>query len=511
MKVFNKEETRKIIYTALETAYNSVAHTLGPKGSNVVTMIDGKSTVTNDGVSIIRQLTMDSEYNIPLDIIKQACFNAENKSGDGTTTAIVLTKAIYDEAIKLVEKNKVNEIVLRDKIFELYKEIENYILERKTPIKNIEDIKGVATVSLGGNKKIANKIAKAFEMVNMSGKIEYRIDDTSEDIKLEKIDGYIINSDYLGYVQNYFGEIDNALIMIYSGSINNANDIKSLAMAMREENNKRPVILMSNFNQEALNIIFQYNNVGTRIIPYSLPSFGIDRESSIMEISYLTKGSILDKNTPFSEYDFEETSLDETCGNAKKVILKNNTIILTDIEEERYNTVLNNLKEKNPDRYEKIKNGICNILIGGKTLTEAEETMMRIEDAVNSIKLAIKSGIVIGGANLLYKISTYIDSNKDELYGLNKDEFKNVLCSALKRPLEIIMETAENKEKVKEKMKEINYYDNIGFDSNNENFTDLLDARIIDPAETVINSLKSAVSIATSLLTINCIINNKGE
>ncbi len=495
MEVLYGKEARKVVEKALDIAYNSVCYTLGPKGSNAVAVIDGKTTITNDGVSIIRELKLDEEMGVPLNIIKEACFNAENKSGDGTTTAIVLTKAIFDLGKKEIEKGY-NPIVLRNEIFKAFEYYSDLIRKQKTEIKSSKDVMGVATVSSGGNKEIGNEIAKAFALVNFKGNVDYKLDPNIEGLKTDYIKGYNIKSDYLGQDTIGIKNISDVKIIVYEGTISSANDVKELAIFNRYTNNTDPIILMSNFEKEALDTLMLYNNAGNKILPFSLPSFGLDREKTLDDINIIATAPYINKDFKFSKFSSED--FEKAYGVIKKCILKKNSILIKDVYEDTYPELFKKLALDNPSKKEEIENGVAIIRVGGKTQVEAEETLLRIQDAVNSTKLALDSGIVISGANIMYKLGKNHEYTQYDI-GLN------ILTEALRLPLKLVCENAGYK------VPEFDLVGDIGFNAESGSVENLMETGIIDPVDTVINSLKSAVSIATSLLTINCIIKEGGN
>ena len=495
MEVIYGKEAREKVTKALNIAYNSVAHTLGPKGSNAVAIIDGKTTITNDGVSIIKQLKLDDEImNIPLNIIKEACFNTENKSGDGTTSAIVLTKAIYNLGIKLIEEGK-NPITIRENILKEYSDYEKLILSYKKTVSSSKEIQGVATVSSGGNKEIGSKIAQAFARVNFKGMVDYKIDSSIEGIEVDYMHGYKIPSTYVGIEPIEQKEINNAKIIIFEGTISTKADIKSLAVFNREDN-LQPLIVISNFEKDALEGIYLYNNAGCRIYPFSLPAFGIEREHTLEEIRLISKSPYLDSELNFTKFDEEDLKI--AYGVIEKCVIKNNNILVKDVYEETYPDLFKRMVLKNRSKKEEVTNGVAIIRVGGRTEVEAEETLLRVQDAVNSTRLAINNGIVISGANIMYKLSEKLE----ESYSL-----RNVL----KEPLKLILENSGYSNFETELNEVANSDINIGINAEIGKVENLMETGIIDPVETVINSLKSAVSIATSLLTINCIIKEGGN
>lgn len=494
MEVITGKECQDIITSSLNKAYDAIKYTLGPKGSNAIVKLNGNTIVTNDGVSILKELNLNGNENIPLKIIKEACFNAERKSGDGTTTSIILTHAIYKEGI---EFNK-NKVVLLKEIKEASNKICEIIKKISRPIKNFEDIEHIATISSGGNKKLGKIISEAFKMVGFKGNVDFELDPDKEDITIEHMKGLMIKADYL-----LKDEINlrpqRTHFLIYEGNIEKLSDLKNIAIYCREVINNEPLILISNFTKESLEGIFLYNNAGTNILPYSISIFGEDRLNLIHETKFVTDTNTMSKNIPFIDYNIEDFKM--ASGSSKNCIIKNNNILIKDIKEDKMNSLIKYRTNKKNNKVIELQEGISTIHVGGKTKIEAEENLLRIEDAINSVRLALVDGIVIGGANLLAILSNELIPTTDG---------GKVICSAMKEPLKMILENSgldRNTNidfELETKEKDIVFY--TGFNAETLQVENLLESGVIDPTTTVINSLKSAVSIATALLNIKTII-----
>lgn len=500
MEIITNKECQYIIASSLEKAYDAIKCTLGPKGANAIVKLNGNTIVTNDGVSILKELKLNGCENIPLKIIKEACFNSEKKSGDGTTTSIVLTHAIYNEGIKY---NK-NKVVLLKEIKEACDKVIEFIKSESQPIRNFEDIKNIATISTGGNKRLGNIISEAFKRVGFKGNVELELNPNSEEITTEFVKGFILKSDYL--LQDNINEnFKRCHFLIYEGKIEKISDLNSLAMFCREKLNNEPLVLISNFTKEALEGIFLYNNSGTRILPYSLPMYGNERITAIQELKFITNANTISKDYQFIDFELKDFEL--ATGHTNNCIVKKSNILIKDISEEKLKQLLEYRLNTNKDKATELENGIATIYVGAKTKVEAEETLLRIEDAINSVKLALIDGIVIGGANLLANISFF--HNEENTDG------ETILFSAMSEPIKIILEnagldTSNGIENItKDLTNTVKFTENIwnvGINAETLQIEDLLKTGVIDPTTTVINSLQSAVSIATALLNIKTII-----
>lgn len=493
MEVITGKECQDIITSSLNKAYNAIRYTLGPKGANAIVKLNGNTIVTNDGVSILKELKLNGNENIPLKIIKEACFNAEKKSGDGTTTSIILTHAIYNQGISF-DKNKV---VLLKEIQNTCDFVTKIIKDISQPIRSFEDIENIATISSGGNKKLGKIISEAFQKVGFKGNVDFELAPEQENITIEHMKGLMIKADYLLKDEiNLRPQRTNFLI--YEGNIEKLSDLKNIAIYCREVINNEPLILISNFTKESLEGIFLYNNAGTKILPYSISVFGEDRLSLIHEAKFVTDTNTMSKNIPFIDYNIEDFKL--AVGNSKNCIIKNNNILIKDIPEDKLNNLIEYRINRKSNKAIELQEGISTIRVGGKTRVEAEENLLRIEDAINSVRLALIDGIVIGGANLLANISNGLIPDTDG---------SKVVYSAMKEPLKTILENSGLDRNTKIDFEENSKEDLVfytGFNAENLKTENLLNAGVIDPATTVINSLQSAVSIATALLNIKTII-----
>ena len=477
MEVITGKECQDIITSSLNKAYNAIRYTLGPKGANAIVKLNGSTIVTNDGVSILKELKLSGNENIPLKIIKEACFNAEKKSGDGTTTSIILTHAIYNQGISF-DKNKV---VLLKEIQNTCDFVTNIIKDISQPIRSFEDIENIATISSGGNKKLGKIISEAFQKVGFKGNVDFELAPEQENITIEHMKGLMIKADYL-LKDEIKLRPQRTHFLIYEGNIEKLSDLKNIAIYCREVINNEPLVLISNFTKESLEGIFLYNNAGTKILPYSV-----------------TDTNTMSKNIPFIDYNIEDFKL--AVGHSKNCIIKNNNILIKDIPEDKLNNLIEYRINKKSNKAIELQEGISTIHVGGKTRIEAEENLLRIEDAINSVRLALIDGIVIGGANLLANLSNGLIPDTDG---------SKVVYSAMKEPLKTILENSgiskENQKNIFGKYNQEKSEFTLGFNAETLQVENLLNSGVIDPATTVINSLQSAVSIATALLNIKTII-----
>lgn len=501
MKILVQNEAKEVVKKTLKKVTSTVKHTLGPFGTNVVSKIDGKTIITNDGVSIINSIRLENqEENIVLDIIKEACRKAEKKSGDGTTTSIVLVDSIYESMEKAINNGSIKELQLREEL-EIISDKVIELIKKNSRKATKEDLLNVATVSSGGNKYIGEQVFKAFEKVNFLGYVDFKLEPSIEDIEIEFSKGYIVESNYLGLEKLNLEKMNKALILVSKTPINSAADLSDVIGYLDQLSNNKNLIIFSEFGQEALTYIYQCNSFGANILPYSLPSFGIEREKTIKEIEAASQCYVIDQEYSLKDYDLND--MNKLIGQIEKIKLKNNMLIFEEIDINRKVAFLEFLESNNRDKLKQFMDGISTVLVGGKTEIEAEEKVLRVQDSINSFKEALKSGIIISGASLLFKISQQLSGNNVIT--------ENIMKEALSKPLEQIISNS----KVIDLKQELNKVKNsdieFGFNAKKSEVENLFENGIIDAANTLINSLDVAINIATALITIDCLIYDENE
>ncbi|MGL5754586.1 MULTISPECIES: chaperonin GroEL [Bacteria] len=506
-KIFYNKDAKDKIEEAVNIIYEAVAHTLGPKGGNTAFSISNSTPiVTNDGVSIAKEISVkDPAINIGIELIKQAAIKANEEAGDGTTTSIVLTKFIFEEGMKLIELGA-NPISLRDGMYKALNEILELISKSAKAVSTNNDILNIATIS-SGSKELGEVILKAFSEIGEDGILQVE-KGNNEKTFINTINGFHICT---GPVDEHFLKekelkLENCYILNTNIDFDKPKAIRSLLNMLN--NQEKPCILIGNsFSQEVISnllINFQRDIV---CIPIEAPSFGPKRTEVLEDLAFITKSELIDKNDNIHLEVLTEKELINKLGVVKELKIKKDLIIFTELLDEKLlKKRVEELKEKNVDkeRISKLVGGISTIYVGGLSRLEVDERYYRVEDAINATNSAIKEGIVPGAGSVFYNISTTKISLKEET---DFDKGYNMLYKVLINPFEVICKNSGLQ------VKELSFVnkENSGIDASTGEICNLIERGIIDPAKTLKSSLKAAVSVASTILTTNCIVVDEEE
>jgi len=434
---------------------DAVQVTLGPKGRNVI--IDqsyGGPKITKDGVTVAKAIEFrDRHENLGAQLVRQVASKTNDVAGDGTTTATILTRAIFAEGCKAVAAG-LNPMDIRRGITAAVDKVVEALKSAQRTITTKEEITQVATISANGDKAIGELIATAIEKVGKEGAITVQDGKTMED-ELEVVEGMKFDR---GYISPYFVnnvktqkcEMENPAILIFDGKISSIQSIVPvLEHAMRAD--RRLVIIAEDVEGEALGTLI-YNKLrgATKVCAVKAPGFGENRKAILQDIAILTGGTLISE-----ELDMKlEAVREEHLGTAKKVtITKDDTILLggggeQQQLEERCNLLRDQIekassqydKEKLHERLAKLSGGIAVIKVGGQSEVEVGEKKDRIDDALNATRAAVEEGIVPGGGSaLLYAAETLKDlklENQDQQVGVR------IIRDALKVPATLIASNA---------------------------------------------------------------------
>jgi len=520
--LFN-EEARRAILRGVEIIAKAVKTTLGPKGRNVV--IDkkfGSPTITKDGVTVAKEVELEDPYeNIGAQLVKEVAEKTSDMAGDGTTTATVLTEAIYREGLKNVVAGA-NPMALKrgiDKavavVIEELRKISKDVKEDKTKIAQ------VATIAANGDTNIGNLIADAMEKVGTDGVI------TVEEAKSMATDLKVVEGMQFdqGYLSPYFCTdaekmeclLDDSYILIYEKKISNIKEMLPLLEAVAHAG-KPLLIIAEDVEGEALATLVVNRLKGTFIsCAIKAPGYGDRRKEMLKDIAILTGGKAISEDLGLKLENVQLADL----GRAKKVkIDKENTTIvegagkdseikgrISQIKKQIEGTDSDYDKEKLQERLAKLSGGIAVLNVGAATETEMKEKKARVEDALHATKAAVAEGIVPGGEVAILRAIPAVEKMKlegDEAVGAN------IIKRALEEPLKQLvanagLEGAVIVEQVKKEKA------NMGFDAAKNQITDMFAAGIIDPTKVARTALQNAASIAGLLLTTEAMIVDKPE
>ena len=525
--------TKKIIYgsasrTSLVKGVNAVADavkvTLGPKGRNVV--IDkeyGDPQIINDGISIAKEVELDDPVeNTGAKLIISAATKANDEAGDGSTTNIILTQAMVEEGMRNIATGR-NAVAIKNGMLQAAYSVAAHLDRKAIPVNTSSAIAQVATISAGNDDSIGKIIEEAMEKVGKDGVITVGESKTFE-TTLEVTEGMQFDR---GYISPYFatdvekGEAvyDNPYILCVNKKVGSIKEILPILQQVAEQGAPL-VIIAEDVEGEAL-ATMTVNNMRKliKVVPVKAPDYGTYRKDKLEDIAILTGGKCVIDELGWKLEKFTIQDL----GKAEKVIVtKDHTTIIvheTTPELEERVKVLNakieitenkHDKEKLKERLAKLAGGVAVIRVGALNETEMKDKKLRIEDALNATRAAVKEGIVAGGGLALLEVQKdYINQNLtvsgDTAIGWN------IVINSLSAP---IMQIAQNAGKSGEVIiSEINRVgkENYGYDALNDTYVDMIEAGIIDPVKVTKNALLNAASIASMLLTAEAAIAKQPE
>ena len=517
-------EARAALLRGVDKLANTVKITLGPKGRNVV--LDkkfGAPLITNDGVTIAKEIELDcAAENMGAQLVREVATKTNDAAGDGTTTATLLAQALIHEGMKNVAAGA-NPMVLRKGIF---KAVDAAIEELKNQSKTVngrDDIARVGAVS-AGDEDIGNLIADAMDKVTADGVITVEESKSAETYS-EVVEGMQFDRGYLSpYMVTDTDKmeaiLDDCLILITDKKISNIQEILPL-LEQIVQSGKKLLIVAEDVEGEALTTLVLNKLRGTfTVVAVKAPGFGDRRKEMLRDIAILTGGEVVTSELGLELKDASVAQL----GRARQVkITKENTIIVDGAGDkkaitERVGQIRAAIeattsefdKEKLLERLAKLAGGVAVIKVGAATEVEMKEKKLRIEDALNATKAAVEEGIVAGGGVALINVMNAVDAVVASLEGDEKTGATIVLKS-LSAPMKQIADNAGLDgsviiSKIRESGK-VGY----GFDAYNEEYCDMLERGIVDPAKVTRSALQNAASIASTVLTTESVVFDKKE
>ncbi len=517
------EDARRSILAGVEKLAAAVKVTLGPKGRNVV--IDkkfGSPTVTKDGVTVAKEIELEDPFeNLGAQMVKEVAEKTSDVAGDGTTTATVLAEAIYREGLKNVTAGA-NPMEIKKGIDLAVERIVEEIKKIAKPVKDKTEVAQVAAIAANNDKTIGNLIADAMEKVGKDGVI------TVEEAKsmattLEVVEGMQFDQ---GYLSPYFITdpdrmecvLEDPYILIYEKKISSLKDL--LPLLEKVARSGRPLLIIAeDVEGEALATLVVNKLRGTfQCCAVKAPGYGDRRKAMLQDIAILTGGRAITEDLGIKLENVELTDL----GRAKRVrVTKDDTTIVEgagkpeDIKA-RINQIKKQIEETDSDydreklqeRLAKLAGGVAVINVGAATETEMKEKKARVEDALHATRAAVEEGIVPGGGVALIRCQKALDDVKAE--GDVKTGVE-IVRRAIEFPLRQLVANAGLEpsvivQKVKEAKK-----DSEGFNVATEEFVDMFEAGIIDPAKVTRSALQNAASIASLMLTTEALVVEKPE
>ena len=520
-KIVYGEESRAALVKGVNAVADAVKVTLGPKGKNVIIEKEyGDPQIINDGISIAKEVELEDPIeNSGAKLIIAAASHANDEAGDGSSTTVILTQAMVNEGVKNIARGR-NAIAIKNSMNETAKEIASILDKKAIPVDSSSAIAQVATISAGNDESVGKLIEEAMEKVGRDGVITVGESKTFE-TTLEVTEGMQFDR---GYISQYFatdmakGEAvyENPYVLCVNRKLGSAKEILPIMQKIAEDGASL-VLIAEDVEGEALATLTvnKMRNV-IKVVPVKAPDYGTYRKDKLEDIAVLTGGKVAIDELGQKLEDFTLADL----GRASKVVVtKDHTTIIVDEVtpelQERANILQNKIivaennyeKDKLRERLAKLVGGVAVIKVGALTETEMKEKKLRIEDALNATKAAVKEGIVAGGGVAL--LEAYYEVTAEDVEAPTSDEAigRSIVLEALKAP---IMQIAENAGKsgdvIISEISRANEGDGYGYDALNDKYESMIDAGIIDPVKVTKNALLNATSMAAMILTAEAAI-----
>lgn len=524
-KVIYGEEARKSLSAGIDALANTVKITLGPKGRNVVLGKKyGTPLITNDGVTIAKEVELSDPFeNMGAQLVKEVATKTNDAAGDGTTTATVLAQALVTEGMKNVAAGA-NPMSVRRGMSKASKAAVAAIAANSQNVTDNKDIARVGTVS-AGDAAIGDLIADAMAKVGADGVITVEDNKTTADTYAEVVEGMQFDR---GYITPYMvtnsdkmeAVMDEAYVLITDKKISSIQEILPL-LEQLVQNGKKLLIIAEDVEGEALSTLIVNRLRGTfTVVAVKAPGFGDNRKDMLQDIAILTGGQVISSDIGI---ELKDATFD-MLGRADKVkVTKDSTTIIggageksaiqdrvTHIRAQAQNTTSDYDREKLQNRIAKLAGGVAVIKVGAITEVELKEKKLRIEDALNATKAAVEEGIVAGGGTALISTIPAVQAVCDELEGDERTGARIVL-KALEAPIRQIAANAGLEGSViVDTLLKANK-PNYGFNAQSEEYVDMIEAGIVDPAKVTRSALENAVSVAAMVLTTESLVADDPE
>ena len=519
------EDARKAMCAGIDTLADTVKITLGPKGRNVVLGRKfGKPLITNDGVTIAKEIELKDPYeNMGAQLIREVATKTNDIAGDGTTTATVLAQALVKEGMKNVAAGAAP-LALKRGMEKASKAAVKAIASNSKSVADTKDIARVATIS-AGDESIGALIADAMEKVGADGTITVGENKTTAETYAEVVEGMQFDH---GYITPYMAtdkekmeaNVEDAYLLITDKKISSIQDILPLLEQM-VRSSKKLVIIADDVEGEALSTLIVNGLRGTfTVVAVKAPGYGDNRKDMLQDIAVLTGGTYISSDLG---YELKDTTV-QMLGRARQVrVTKDTTTIVGGCGEkekiaDRVAMIRSQLAHEDAladtknltDRLAKLSGGVAVIRAGATTEVEMQEKKLRIEDALNATKAAVEEGIVAGGGTAPINAIPAVKAVCDSLEGDERTGARIVL-KALEAPLRQIAANAGlDGSVIVDKLLNVNK-PNYGFNAMTEEYVDMIDAGIVDPAKVTRTALENAVSVAAMVLTTESLVADAPE
>jgi chaperonin GroEL len=515
------DEARQKMLNGLNVLANAVKVTLGPKGRNVVLEKSfGAPTVTKDGVSVAKEIELEDKFeNMGVQMVKEVASQTSDLAGDGTTTATVLTQAIFREGLKAVSAG-FNPMDLKRGIDKASAVVVEELKRLSQPCQDDKSIAQVGTISANSDLEIGNIIANAMGKVGKEGVITVEEGQTLDN-ELDVVEGMQFDR---GYLSPYFinnqqsqsAELESPYVLIYDKKISNIRDLLPILEAVAKSG-KPLLIIAEDVEGEALATLVINNIRGiVKVVAVKAPGFGDRRKAMLQDIAILTKGQVISEEVGLS---LEKATI-ENLGEAKKIqITKENTTVIDgagsgdeikarvdQINQEIEQSTSDYDKEKLQERLAKLAGGVALIKVGAATEIEMKEKKARVEDALHATRAAVEEGVVPGGGVAFVRARVALGKIKGD--NLDQDQGIKILKRAIEEPLRQITINAGDDAAVI--LNEVtSRKGNYGYNAATGEYGDMVEFGIIDPTKVTRLALQNAASVAGLMLTTEAAIAEK--
>lgn len=515
-------EAREKLMEGVNVLADAVKVTLGPSGRNVMITKGGNApVVTKDGVTVAKSIDLEDEFaNQGAQMAKEAASKTNDAAGDGTTTATVLAQAIAREGLKTVAAGA-NPMEIKLGIDKTVDALIEELNKNAIKVKDKSAVAQVGIISANGDTEIGNLIADAVDRVGEDGVITVEESKTAE-TTLDVVEGMQFNN---GYLSPYFVTnpekmecvLENPFVLLVNHKISVLQDMINMLEYVNQQG--RPLLIIAeDVDSEALAALVMNKLRGVlRVAAVKAPGYGDSRMNNLKDLAVITAGELI-----ADELGIKLSEADPMClGSAKTVkITKDHTTIIegagtkedidalvTQLKNQIATTESEYEKAQLQERVARIAGGVAVIKVGAATEVEMNEKKDRVDDALHATKAAVEEGIVAGGGTALVRAAQSIKMeplDEDQLIGMK------IVLRAIEEPMrQIVLNAGQEPSVIVNKVKEL--AGNQGYDARDDKFYDLVEHGIIDPVKVTKNALKNAASIASMILTTNCVIVEKKE
>jgi chaperonin GroEL len=515
-------EARNSIKNGVDKLANAVKVTLGPKGRNVILQKSyGTPHITKDGVSVAKEIELEDPIeNIGAQLVREVASKTADQAGDGTTTATVLTQAIFNDGLKMVTAGA-NPMDLKKGIDKAVIAVVGELKTMSKKISTSKEIEQIATISANNDSEIGSMISSAMDVVGKDGIITVEAAKGTE-TSVKTVEGMQFDRGYLSpfFVTNQEkmeAELDSPYILLYEKKISALKEILPI-LEQTAQTGKPLLIIAEDIEGEALASLVVNKMRGTlKIAAVKAPAFGDRRKEMLQDIAILTGGSVISEELGMK---LEDTTLD-MLGTAEKITIDKDTTIVINgsgttesikaridvIKAQIEKTTSDYDKEKLQERLSKLAGGVAILYIGASTETEMKEKKDRVDDALHATRAAVAEGIVPGGGVALLKASDVLINTGFHTTLENADQQlgANIIQSAIKSPFKTIISNAGGSpDVIINKVKELG--GDFGYNARIDDYVDMIETGIIDPTKVTRLALENAASIAGLLLTTECVV-----